>query len=322
MAPLISIITPSYNQADYLEQTMRSVLGQDYPQIEYLVIDGGSTDGSAELIERYADRLAYWVSEADSGQAEAINKGFGRAQGTYIAWLNSDDMYAPGAVAKAVAALEAAPELGMVYGDALSIDAQGRPFNRQSFQPYTLADLLAFNIICQPAVFMRRSALDRAGGMQQDFHYLLDHHLWIRIAQDHAIQHIPEILAYPRYHAEAKNLTGGEAFGNEAFRIIDWLPDQPGLAALAVQTHSRSLAGAHRLKAHYLLDVGRAWPALKHYLQVLRHNPAAGLAEWRRLLFALVSVFGLQRLGGLYYRLRPKPPGAAASVHIESVKDI
>ena len=108
-APLISIITPSFNQAAFLEETLLSVLGQDYPAIEYIVIDGGSTDGSVAILERYADQLAYWVSEPDAGQADAINKGFAKATGKYVAWLNSDDVYLPGAVATAVAALEEKP---------------------------------------------------------------------------------------------------------------------------------------------------------------------------------------------------------------------
>ena len=123
--PLVSIVTPSYNQAIYLEDTLRSVLNQDYPRIEYIVIDGGSTDGSQEIIQRYADRLAYWTSEPDSGQADAINKGLRRTTGEIVAWLNSDDMYMADAVQEAVEALDASPEAGMVYADGLMVDAGG-----------------------------------------------------------------------------------------------------------------------------------------------------------------------------------------------------
>ncbi|MEW5828710.1 MAG: glycosyltransferase family 2 protein, partial [Chloroflexota bacterium] len=193
--PLVSIVTPSFNQAPYLEQTIRSVLGQDYPHIEYLVVDGGSTDGSVGIIGRYADKLAWSVSEKDSGQADAINKGLRHARGEIVAWLNSDDVYQPGAVARAVAAFERNPDAGLVYGDLLSIDSDGQPFNLQTFKPYTLTDLMAFDIIGQPSVFMRREVLEQAGELDPSYHFLLDHHLWIRMASLAPMVYVPETLA-------------------------------------------------------------------------------------------------------------------------------
>ncbi|HOW91535.1 MAG TPA: glycosyltransferase family 2 protein, partial [Anaerolineaceae bacterium] len=115
--PLVSIVTPSFNQVDYLEETMRSVLEQDYPRVEYIVIDGGSTDGSVEIIRKYADRLAYWVSEKDRGQTDAVNKGYAVAKGSILGWLNSDDTYKPGAISAAVEFLVNHPQFGLVYGD-------------------------------------------------------------------------------------------------------------------------------------------------------------------------------------------------------------
>ncbi len=161
--PLVTIVTPSYNQVRFLEATLRSVLDQDYPSIEYLVVDGASTDGSVEIIRRYANRLTWWISEKDSGQPEAVNKGLQRARGEFVGWLNSDDIYLPGAVSAAVKVFQSHPEAGLVYGDALAIDSDGKPFNLMRARQYTLADLLAFNIICQPAAFMRRSVLDEVG---------------------------------------------------------------------------------------------------------------------------------------------------------------
>ncbi|MCI0893227.1 MAG: glycosyltransferase, partial [Chloroflexi bacterium] len=130
MTPLVSVVTPSFNQAAFLEQAMLSVLEQDYTAIEYIVVDGGSSDGSQEIIERYADRLAWWTSEPDDGQTDAINKGFARATGDIMAYLNSDDLYRPGAVREAVDYLVAHPELGMVYGDADYIDENGTVIGR------------------------------------------------------------------------------------------------------------------------------------------------------------------------------------------------
>src|SRR5262245_56312998 len=123
--PLVSIITPSFNQARYIEATIQSVLSQDYPNIEYLIIDGGSTDGTVEIIKKHEGRLAWWVSEQDKGQTDAINKGFARAGGQILAWLNSDDTYEPGAISKAVRYLVDHPEMGMVYGDCNFINEEG-----------------------------------------------------------------------------------------------------------------------------------------------------------------------------------------------------
>src|SRR5262245_42806391 len=124
--PLISIVTPSYNQAPYLEATLRSVLDQNYPRLEYIVIDGASTDGSPEIIRRYADRLTYWVSEPDRGQAEAINKGLARCSGDLVNWLNSDDVLAPGALQAVAHAWQSQRQPSIIYGFAKYINEEGR----------------------------------------------------------------------------------------------------------------------------------------------------------------------------------------------------
>ena len=133
MPPLVSILTPSYNQGRFLEQTIQSVLSQDFPDMEYIIVDGGSTDDSVEIIKRYANRLAWWVSETDQGQTDAINKGFAHASGEIFAWLNSDDTYQPGAITQAVESLLAHPEASLVYGDANLIDEHGRLMGRFTF---------------------------------------------------------------------------------------------------------------------------------------------------------------------------------------------
>ena len=303
--PRVSIITPSYNQAPYLEATLQSLLRQDYAEMEALVIDGGSTDGSPEIIRKYADRLAYWVSEPDQGQADAINKGFARTQGEIVAWLNSDDLYLPGAVQAAVQALQADPELVLVYGDALSIDAYGKPFNLQRFPQYTLADLLGFRIICQPAVFFRRSALEQAGHLDLSYHFLLDHHFWLRLAALGPIRHVPQILAAARHHPAAKNVAQAARFGAEARRIAEWLPTCPALADQAQQYAHQIRAGAYRLSARYLLDGDQPAAALRDYFQAFLASPAFTLEEANRILFAALSLpLGSRRLRRLYDRRR------------------
>jgi glycosyltransferase involved in cell wall biosynthesis len=303
-SPLITIITPSYNQSRYLEQTIHSVLQQDYPAFEYFIIDGGSTDSSLEIIRRYENQLSGWVSEKDRGQADAINKGFQRASGEYIVWLNSDDLYQPGAIRIAIETFQKHPEAGIVYGNVLSIDENSQPFNLQTFQPYNLKDLMAFNIISQPAVFMRRAVLEQAGYLDPDYHLLLDHHLWLRMAALAPMVYIPATLAAARYHAEAKNLSRTADFGREAFRIVDWMRATLVLAPVFQAHRRRILAGAHRLDAFYLLDGAFYTQSLKAYARAFWYNPAIVLREFHRVLYAFLAPFGLKRLRSLYTKLR------------------
>lgn len=301
---LVSIITPSYNQAEFLEQTLRSVLEQDHTPIEYIVADGGSTDGSIEIIQRYASRLAWWVSEKDAGQADAINKGLRRAQGEIVAWLNSDDLYLPGAVTQAAAIFADHPEAGMVFGDAVTIDSQGRRLNPLVFGDWGLAELMRFCMICQPAVFMRRSLLVQAGGLDLSYHFLLDHQLWIRMARLAPAVHVPQVWAAARHHPGAKNVAQASGFGEEAFRILGWMRSQPDLAQRVAGDRRRIEAGAYRLNARYLLDGGQPGPALASYRQALRRSPGFTLQHWRRILYALASLAAGGRLRGPLERLR------------------
>lgn len=303
-SPLITIITPSYNQSRYLEQTIRSVLQQGYPAIEYFVIDGGSTDSSVEIIRKHESQLSGWVSEPDRGQADAINKGFHRASGEYIAWLNSDDLYQPGAIRAAIETFQKHPQAGLVYGNVLSIDQNSQPFNLQTFKPSNLANLMSFNIISQPAVFMRRAVLEQAGFLDLDYHLLLDHHLWLRMAVLAPMIYIPETLASARYHAEAKNLARTADFGREAFKIVDWMRAHPQLAPVFEANRPRILAGAHRLDAFYLLDGGFYAAALKAYAQAFRYNPLVALRETHRIAYALLALLGLAKLRRLYINAR------------------
>src|SRR5512145_991391 len=254
---LVSIITPSYNQALFLEQTIQSVLEQDYPHIEYIVVDGGSTDNSAEIIKKYADRLAYWISERDSGQAEAINKGIARANGEILAWLNSDDYYMRNTVSVAVRCFEQNPDVVMMYGDMLAVDGEGQTINVLKYKQLSLEDLLCFQIIGQPSVFFRRSALDKIGLLDPSFHFMLDHHLWIRLAQQGRILHIPQVWSAARYHPQAKNRARAAEFGREAFRVLEWAKKEPGLAEKVSRVRRRALASAHRYDSRYLLDGGQ-----------------------------------------------------------------
>lgn len=304
--PLVSIVTPSFNQVKYLEQTIQSVLGQDNARMEYLVVDGGSTDGSVEIIGRYADRLAWWVSENDSGQGDAINKGLRSAQGEIVAWLNSDDYYLSGAVSAAVKVFEENPDVVMVYGDMLAVDEGGQTINTLKYRQLSLQDLLCFQIIGQPSVFFRHEVLEKTGHLDTTFHFLLDHHLWIRIAQHGKILHVPQIWSAARYHAEAKNRVRAAEFGREAFRILAWAKGQPGLAEAVSGVERRARASAYRVDARYLLDGGWPWSALQAWTRALLIHPPTALVRLNIFVSAVLNFLGLETLRTMYLRSRSR----------------
>ena len=205
----ISIVTPSYNQAPFLERTMRSVLDQDVADLEYIVVDGGSTDGSREIIERHADRIDWWVSEPDRGQTDAINKGFARATGDVVAWLNSDDTYEPGALREAVAYLDRHQEIGMVYGEANFIDEHDRVIGRFNARQTDYARLMRGAVyIPQQAAFFRRSLWEQVGPLDPEFYFAMDYDLWVRLAKIARLQYLPgKVWANFRLHSGAKTIS-------------------------------------------------------------------------------------------------------------------
>lgn len=218
--PLVSVVTPSLNQAQFLAATIESVLEQDYPNLEYLVIDGGSTDGSPEIIQRYADRLAFWCSEPDAGQTDALNKGFDRARGKILAYLNADDVYYPGAIAEAVAFLQTHPELGMVYGDADYIDEDGQVIGRFPAAQTDLKRLLRGYVhIPQQAAFFRGSLWKAVGPLDVSFHFAMDYDLWVRIASKSSIHYHPGTWAGFRLHGGAKTMTQADQCWPEMIRV-------------------------------------------------------------------------------------------------------
>lgn len=283
---------------------MMSVLEQDYLHLEYHVVDGASTDGSVEIIKRYVDKLAFWVSEKDSGQAEAINKGLFRAKGEILAWLNSDDYYLPGTISAVVKTFQENPDVVLIYGNMLAVDENGDTINVLKYNQLTLEDLLCFQIIGQPAVFFRREALDKAGGLDTTYHCFLDHHLWLRIALQGRILHVDETWAAARYHPEAKNVANPIEFSREAFRILDWVKTQPGLAEVVVGVEKRARASAFRVDARYQLDDGQAWKSLVSWVRALFIHPPTALSRLNILASAILHLIGLGRLREMYLKRR------------------
>ena len=306
---LVSIITPSFNQAEYLEATIQSVLAQEYSDLEYIIVDGGSTDGSLEIIQKYAGQLSWWVSEPDQGQADGINKGLLRARGEVVAWLNSDDLYMPGAIQAAVAALQADPDSGMVFGDAITIDPAGRPLNRLSFGDWNLPELMRFRIICQPAVFMRRAVWDQVSYLDENFHYMLDHHLWLRIARKYSVKHIPELWAAARHHPAAKNVSLAPKFSLETYRVMAWMKENPDFQFDYQDDKRRITGGAHRLAARYFLDGGQSSKSLQAYGKAMVFWPSYAIKHWHRMAYAILSLVSFGRLDRRLIRLsRREPP--------------
>ena len=208
MNPLkISIITPSFNQGRFLEQTIKSVLDQSYPNLEYIIIDGGSSDNSVEIIRKYEKSLAYWVSEPDGGQTHAINKGLKRATGEIIAYLNSDDFYLPGSLQKVAEFFSANPDVGLMYGDCNIIDEKGTVVlrKRELQFDYTMGCMIGFGVLIpQPSAFIRRETFQKVGYFNEEFQNSMDSEYWFRVARAAKIRHMPAALSAFRIHGDSK----------------------------------------------------------------------------------------------------------------------
>ena len=204
--PLVSIVTPSLNQGRFIEDTIRSVLEQRYPRLEYVVVDGGSSDGTLPILQRYGGKLR-WVSEPDRGQGAAVNKGLRLTSGDIVGWLNSDDVYEPGAVAAAVDYLGQQPNTAMVYGDATHVDEKNEEIGPCAYVgPFDLDRLVhESDYIVQPAAFFRRSAFEAVGGLDESLHWGMDYDLWLKIARRFRIAYLPRKLA--RYRQTGQNKT-------------------------------------------------------------------------------------------------------------------
>jgi glycosyltransferase involved in cell wall biosynthesis len=204
-APLVSVVTPSYNMAEYLPLTVESVLGQDYPRIEYIVVDGGSTDGSLEILKGYGDRLTY-TSAKDRGPSDAVFQGFRRAHGDILLWVNTDDTLLPGAIRRAVEYLTGHPDVDVVYGEGWWIDEKGAVISRYPSLPFDAKTLESDCFICQPAAFLRASSYRRCE-LDPAVNWSFDYDLWIRMAKaGMRFAFIPEYLANSRLHHGSKTV--------------------------------------------------------------------------------------------------------------------
>jgi len=235
--PKISIVTPSYNQGQYLEKTFQSVLGQSYPNLEYIIIDGGSTDNSVEIIKKYEKHLAYWVSEKDRGQSHAINKGFAHATGDLFCWLNSDDCYTPGALKTVAEVYRDNPETGAIVGAGDMVDESGNVLHHIEPFDVTVNSLYRWvdRFFWQPSCFFSRQAWERCGPLDEDLHFAMDLDLWLKIAKAYTFTKTDAMLSTSLMHQGAKT----RAF--EALTRLD--------ASIVILKH-----GGEKEARQYLLD--------------------------------------------------------------------
>ncbi len=218
--PLVSIVTPSFNSGDFLEQAIQSVVGQGYPHLEHIVVDGGSTDNTLQILQRY-DEPVRWRSEPDEGQANAINKGFGRARGAIIGWLNADDTYRPQAIEAAAGYLQAHPEIDLVYGHYHFIDAGGVVIHPHQAPPFNLERMLYGDaIIPQTSMFFRRHVIRQTGGVRPDLHYVMDWEFAFRIARHYRVARVDQAWANFRIVEGTKSVRQSEKFWPEIIVVL------------------------------------------------------------------------------------------------------
>jgi glycosyltransferase involved in cell wall biosynthesis len=270
--PRISIVTPSYNQGQFLEETIRSVLLQGYPSLEYIIIDGGSTDESVEIIRKYEQHLAHWVSEKDSGQANAINKGFKIATGEILAWLNSDDVYEPQAIQQAVKFLvESGADI--VYGDSYIIDECGRQKKITDAPPFDLAALLMDSFIPQQSTFFRRRVTDAIGLLDEGFHYAMDYDLWLRIASRFSVCKAPGLWANYRICEGTKSFGEPSAFWPEIVSALERFYTQPNLSPPLEKLKPTVLAHANLRAAVEYYQRNKIQQGQDHFDAAYKANP-------------------------------------------------
>ena len=219
--PKVSIITPSFNQAAYLERTISSVLDQGYPNLEYIIIDGGSTDGSVDIIKKYEDKLAYWVSEPDGGQVDAINKGLKMATGKWIGWQNSDDIYYPGAFGELARVGEKHPEVDLIIGNIMLIDENDKELRDiQYVRPTYWSQLAEGTLSPNQAAFWRRSVHGDIGWLDEKYEYSFDFEWFLRLLHRRTAIHVNKILGGFRLHRKAKTGNFPERFREEHDSIL------------------------------------------------------------------------------------------------------
>ena len=305
--PRISIVTPSFNQGRFLEETILSVLNQNYPNLEYFVMDGGSTDNSVEIIQKYAPRLTYWESKPDKGQSHAINKGFKMATGELVAWLNSDDLFNPGALFEVAEIWESDQSFGLIHGISEIVDEQGNSTEKERGSPLDFVEslLTSNNPVAQPSTYISRLALEDVGYLDERLHMSMDWDLWLRISKKYPVYFLPKSLSKSRYWSQTKTTTQVEKSGQDHVAIIRKL-DRHGL--IESELIQKALASAYGKKAALEFIKNKKILCKLSLLESLIRDPelAGGEAKKNRKNIFPVYYFLSQKLSSIKGRFLRK----------------
>jgi len=278
MRPLVSIITPAYNRASYLDETIQSVLGQDYPHIEYIVLDDGSTDNTHEVLEKYSGTI-YWASHSNMGETRTANKGFGMAKGEIVCVVNSDDPLLPGAVSTAVEFLQSHPDILVAYPDWYRISHDSKIIERVQAHEYDYLYMLrCHQCIVGSGAFIRRKAFELAGMRDSEFTYVADFEYWLRLGLYGPFARIPETLATFRVHPDSVSMSHtGAAMADEHIRMMQKFYLLPDLPPQVLEVRAEAFSWAHYVAAGRCESVSEA--ARKHYLKSVQYYPLSFLGK-------------------------------------------
>ena len=298
---MVSVITPAYNAMPFLKATIESIRLQKYPGLEHIVMDGGSMDGTCELLQQYPEIT--WLSEKDRGQSHALNKGFEQAKGEIIGWLNADDLYEPGAIHTAVNFLEAHPEIDLVCSDLNIIDEEGKYIGVTRSTTFHVEDLLFENRVKQPTVFMRRRVIDQLKGVDEQYHYVMDREFWLRVGiAGFKIHYLEgEILASFRFCKGTKSFEDTPNFRDEWYAVLQKVYSTPYFDTLSPAIKQKALdknrSAFHVAKMIKAIDKGERKETLIHFYRAIMkdYNLLLNKGIWL-YLFQGMTANGTDRL--------------------------
>lgn len=278
--PKITIVTPSYNQGQFIERTIKSVLDQQYPNLEYIVMDGGSTDDTVSVLKKY-DKKIIWVSKKDKGQTHAINKGLKKASGSILAYLNSDDTYQPGTFLRIGEFFATHPHAYFVYGHGRLIDSKDKEVGFYNDSPTSRAKLFEQCNISQPTCFWRRELLDTIGFFDESFQFTMDYEYWVRVAKQYHLYYLRDVLANTRIHPDAKTSAFTHKLHTEALRVVQTHYGRVHYDWIFTYTDS-SFTGEKNSKAYFRYMVTRS------LLNFIRYNHALPTGKALKIIMSWV----------------------------------